>query len=95
MERLFTPAFRKFVKKQIPSLQLTIQDEVDRIIAHPEIGETKMGDLIGFRVYKFKFQRQEYLVAYETVEQKLIFFMIGAHENFYRDLKKYRREFQQ
>ena len=93
MKRLFTPAFRKFVKKQTPPLQLAIQDEVDRIIAHTEIGEGKTGDLISFQVHKFKFRRQEYLIAYEIVGEELIFFMIGTHENFYRDLKKYQKEF--
>jgi len=30
----------------------------------PAIGELKTGDLSGFRVHKFKFHGQEYLVAY-------------------------------
>ncbi len=93
MERLFTPAFRKFVKKQLPPLQLAIQDEVDRINADPDMGKGKKGDLANMRVNKFKFQRQEYLIAYEAGEGKLIFFMIGTHENFYRDLKRYEKEY--
>ena len=94
MEELFAPAFRRFVKKQSLPLQLAIQDEVDRIIADPDIGEGKKGDLAGFRVHKFKFQRQEYLISYETRDENLLFVMIGTHENFYRDLKKYQKEFQ-
>jgi hypothetical protein len=69
-----------------------IQDEVDRICANPEIGESKRGDLTGFRVHKFKFKKQEYLMAYEITEKSLIFYMIGFHENFYRDLKNYLSE---
>ncbi|OGP83140.1 MAG: hypothetical protein A2V87_05005 [Deltaproteobacteria bacterium RBG_16_58_17] len=94
MEGLFAPAFRRFVKKQSLPLQLAIQDQVDRIIADPDIGEGKKGDLAGFRVHKFKFHRQEYLISYETKDENLLFVMIGTHENFYRDLKKYQKEFQ-
>jgi hypothetical protein len=91
MEALFTPAFRRFVKKQSVPLHLVIQDEVDRIIADPHIGEGKKGDLAVFRVHKFRFHRQEYLIAYEAGDEHLLFVMIGSHENFYRDLKIIRR----
>ena len=91
MDSLFSPAFRRFVKKQSLPLQLVVQDEVDRIIADPDIGEGKKGDLAFFRVHKFRFQRQEYLIAYEAGDDKLFFVMIGTHENFYRDLKNYQK----
>jgi hypothetical protein len=94
MEKLFAPAFRRFVKKQPLPLQLAIQDEVDAIGVNPRIGEEKKGDLAGFRVHKYRFHQQEYLIAYEIVKAGLIFVMIGTHENFYRDLKKYKKEFQ-
>jgi hypothetical protein len=87
MEKLFAPAFWRFVKKQSLPLQLAIQDEVDAIGVNPGIGEEKKGDLAGFRVHKYRF-------AYEIVKAGLIFVMIGTHENFYRDLKKYKKEFQ-
>jgi hypothetical protein len=95
MEVIFTPVFRRYVKKQAPPLQLAIQDEVDRVIADPNRGEDKKGDLAGYRVHKFRFHRQEYLIAYEAAEQELLFVMIGTHENFYRDLKNYLRECRQ
>ncbi|HOW60949.1 MAG TPA: type II toxin-antitoxin system RelE/ParE family toxin [Candidatus Contendobacter sp.] len=53
------------------------------------------------RVYKFKFQRQEYLLAYQppTLEQRrqsaeaellvIDFYQVGLHENFYDELKRY------
>lgn len=93
MELLFTPPCRKFVKKQLPPMQLAIQDEIGRIGSQPEIGEGKKGNLESIQVYKFKFQRQEYLIAYQIGGGELIFFMIGTQENFYRDLKKYQKEF--
>jgi len=94
MKKLFAPAFRRFVKKQFLPLQLAIRDEVDDISNNPEIGEEKKGDLTGFRVHKFWFHKQEYLIAYKATSENLIFVIIGTHENFYRDLKKYKKEFQ-
>ncbi len=94
MKTLFAPAFRRFVKKQSIPLQLAIQDEVDSASNNPGIGEEKKGDLTGLRVHKFRFHQQEYLIAYETAKGNLIFVMIGTHENFYRDLKRYQKEFQ-
>jgi hypothetical protein len=94
MEKLFAPAFRRFVKKQSAPLQLAIRDEVDGISVNPGIGKEKKGNLTGFRVHKFRFHQQEYLIAYEATKNNLIFAMIGRHENFYRDLKKYQKEFQ-
>ncbi len=94
MKKLFTPAFRRFVKKQFLPLQLAIQDEVDVISDNPGTGEEKKGDLTGFRVHKFRFHKQEYLIAYKAASDNLVFVMIGTHENFYRNLKKYKKEFQ-
>ena len=94
MEKLFAPAFRRFVKKQSLPMQLAIQDEVDSISVNPGIGEEKKGDLTGYLVHKFRFHQQEYQIAYEATKENLIFVMIGTHENFYRNLKKYQKEFQ-
>jgi hypothetical protein len=45
-------------------LRLAIEDAIEDVCADPEIGEAKIGDLAGIWVYKFKFNRQEYLMAY-------------------------------
>jgi len=92
MNVLYKSAFRKFVKKQTRSFQLVIEDEAERILKDPEIGEAKKGDLIGFRVHKFSFHKQEYLIAYKVLKSDLIFYMIDTHENFYRELKRYIKE---
>lgn len=89
--------FSKFIKKQSKPFQAVIEDEVLFICDNPETGELKKGDLSGVRVHKFKFHRQEYLIAYryspenDAVIQILLidFYQIGTHENFYADLKKY------
>ncbi len=92
MNVLYKSAFRRFVKKQTKAFQLAIEDEVEIILKKPEAGESKKGDLAGFRVYKFIFQRQEYLIAYKIHGNDIIFYMIDTHENFYRELKRYIRE---
>ena len=103
MKAQFKRPFSLYVKKARKPLQLAIQDMVDAVCANPDIGEAKVGDLAGIWVYKFKFQRQEYLVAYRppTVEQRYLctdieflvidFYQVGPHENFYDELKRYLR----
>jgi hypothetical protein len=92
MNALYKSAFKKFVKKQSRGLQLAIEDETEVIISNPYIGEAKKGDLSGFRVHKFVFQKQEYLIAYKIIKDCIIFYLIGTHENFYRELKRYIKE---
>lgn len=89
MDILYKSPFKRFVKKQSRAFQLAIEDEVERVVTNPETGEIKKGDLAGFRVYKFKFQKQEYLIAYKTEGKGIIFYMINTHENFYRSLKQF------
>jgi hypothetical protein len=92
MEMIYKPPFRKFVKKQTRPLQLAAEDEVERIAEDPLIGETKLGDLHGIQIHKFKFQRHSFLIAYRVAGPKIIFYSMGPHENVYRDLKRYLKE---
>lgn len=101
MKPNYKSPFSKFVKKAHKPLQLAIEDAVEEVCENPEAGEAKVGDLIGICVYKFKFNRQEYLVAYRppslearsqgaSVELLIIdFYQVGLHENFYDELKRY------
>lgn len=54
------------------------------------IGDLKIGDLSGVRVYKFHSQNQLVLLAYiyDETSETLTFLAFGTHENFYRDLKR-------
>ena len=92
MNASYRPAFRKFVKKQSRAFQLAIEDEVFEVLKTPRSGEQKKGDLAGLRVRTFKFHGQEYLVAYTIAARDIVFYMIGTHENFYRELKSYLKE---
>ena len=92
METFYKPPFKKFVKKQARPLQLSIEDEIEKIIENPAAGETKKGDLKEFRVHKFAYKKQKLLIAYRVSETGILFYMVGTHENFYRNLKKYLKE---
>jgi hypothetical protein len=60
----FKRPFSQFVKKQPKPFQAVIEDKVNQVCEAPEIGELKTGDLAGIRVHKFRYNRQEYLMAY-------------------------------
>ncbi len=92
METFYKSPFRKFVKKQTRPLQLSSEDEIEKILENPSIGESKKGDLLGFRVHKFSFKKQRLLIAYKVSPNEMLFYMVGSHENFYRKLKKYVKE---
>jgi hypothetical protein len=89
--------FIRFVKKAHKPLQLAIEDAVDVVCDNPSIGEAKVQDLQGIFVHKWRFNRQEYLMAYKKtstgIDLLLIdFYQVGTHENFYDDLKKYLKD---
>jgi mRNA-degrading endonuclease RelE of RelBE toxin-antitoxin system len=83
---IFAKQKKKLKKNQIKDLDETVQE----IVKHPEIGERKIGDLADIWVYKFRMVKQEYLLAYQWDSEKRILIALGVHENFYRDLKKYK-----
>ena len=89
MRILVTPTFVRVVKKLHPG-QKTDLDEAVRVIANdPGIGETKVGDIAGVQVYKFRMTNQMCLVAYRVLDEDTVkLLMVGPHENFYRDLKR-------
>jgi len=92
MDTFYKPLFRRFVKKQTRPFQLAIEDEVEKIIINPDMGEAKKSGLAGFRNHKFSHKKQRFLIAYRLQNKEIVFFKIGPHENFYRELKKYLRE---
>jgi mRNA interferase RelE/StbE len=84
-----SPLFERKKKRLTKEEISVLDDEVRRICAAPEIGETKKGDLTGVSVHKFKVRDRLFLLAYEFDEKEMLLLALGAHENFYRDLKRY------
>lgn len=89
MRLLVTPTFARAVKKLHPRKKADLDEAVRAISGNPGIGETKVGDLAGVQVYKFRMASQPCLVAYRVLDEETVkLLMVGPHENFYRDLKR-------
>jgi len=84
-----TGIFKRRVKKMHRSEKAALDSVIKRIMEDPSIGEMKVGNLLGIQVYKYKHNVQQYLIAYEYINDELLLTFIehGTHENFYRSLK--------
>ena len=85
--RSFERKIKKFTKREKKKLD----EEIRTIVDNPSIGSEKKGDLRGVFVHKFKIQTNQFLLAYRFLGENLELIMIGPHENYYRDLKRYLR----
>ena len=90
MRVLQTARFSKAVKKLHGNQKRDLDDAIKGIMANPAIGERKVGDLAGIQNYKFRMSGQLTLLAYHYEDEviTLTLLALGAHENFYRDLKR-------
>ena len=89
MRILVTPTFDRAVKKLHRKHKAELDEAVKAVVGDTEMGEAKVGDLIGIRVYKFHMANQLCLIAYRVIDESSIkLLMIGSHENFYRELKR-------
>jgi mRNA-degrading endonuclease RelE of RelBE toxin-antitoxin system len=90
MDVLQTSTFRNAVKKLHKNQKKDLDGAVKQIMDSPDIGESKVGDLAGISVYKFKMVKQLTLLAYRYEDETVILTLLalGTHENFYRDLKR-------
>ena len=86
---LQTPTFKRAMKRLTRQQKQELDGIVSAIAKDPTLGEMKVGDLTGVRVWKFKMNRQMTLLAYELVKEDVVKLLaLGSHENFYRDLKR-------
>lgn len=85
--------FAKALSKLSDAHLSIVEDEIDRIIKTPNIGERKKGDLSHLRVHKFKMDNQLALLGYSWIEEKIEIYLLqfGPHENFYQKLKGQRK----
>ncbi len=83
MRILVTPTFNRAVKKLHRKQKAELDEAVKTVVGDTEIGEAKVGDLLGIRVYKFHMANQLCLIAYRVIDESSIkLLMIGSHENF-------------
>jgi mRNA-degrading endonuclease RelE of RelBE toxin-antitoxin system len=85
-----TPLFKRQTKKLFKHNKKELDDQILSIMEDPTIGERKHGDLSDVFVHKFKIKTNLFLLAYTFAPETRTLIMIGSHENFYRDLKKYK-----
>ena len=84
-----TPTFERAVKKLHKQQKAALDEAVRTIVGQPEAGETKVCDLAGVQVYKFRMGNLLCLLAYRVLDENTLkLLMVGPHENFYRDLKR-------
>lgn len=85
----FEKAFNRLTKEK----QNSVDEEIDCIIANPEIGERKKGVLSYLWVHKFYMEKQQYLLGYTWLDQKLeiLLLSLGTHENYYDEQKRHRK----
>ncbi len=89
MRILVTSTFERAVKKLHKQQKAALDEAVRAVASHPDVGETKVGDLAGVQVYKFRMGTLLCLLAYRVLDENTLkLLMVGPHENFYRDLKR-------
>jgi mRNA-degrading endonuclease RelE of RelBE toxin-antitoxin system len=81
--------FEKRTKKLNGDQKLQLDDAIREVLQKPEIGEKKKGDLRSVSVYKFHIDGKLFLMAYSCDSEVLELIMLGPHENYYKNLKKY------
>ena len=84
--------FERKVKKLSRLQKAQLDEAVRKILNDPSIGEKKKGDLKTVFIYKFKIDQNLFLLTYEFTSESLNLIMLGPHENYYRDLKKYLKD---
>lgn len=86
-----TNHFSRAAKKLYLNQKADLDKAIKYIMKDPDIGQSKTGDLSDVQFYKFKMVKQYTLLAYTYDDQTitLTLLALGAHENFYRNLKKY------
>ena len=89
MRIVVTPTFERAVKKLQRQQKLALDEAVRTVANQPDAGETKVGDLAGVQVCKFRMGNLLCLLAYRVLDESTLkLLMVGPHENFYRDLKR-------
>lgn len=88
MQILVTPTFLKTVKKLHTKQKRAVDKAVQFISNDPTKGVSKVGDLEGIAIYKFRMNTQQWLLAYRIISKKSVkLLLVGPYENFYRELK--------
>lgn len=76
--------FARAVKKLPNQLKVELDEAVKAIMTNPMLGDAKLADLAGIRVYKFKLNKQLMLLGYEYDRETVSLYQLklGSHGNF-------------
>jgi mRNA-degrading endonuclease YafQ of YafQ-DinJ toxin-antitoxin module len=88
VEVVMMPPFKRAYKKMHSNQKKAVNEAITVIVANPQAGELKKGDLAGVYVYKFECVNQLMLLSYEYDPKTRTLLYLGVHENFYRDMKR-------
>lgn len=90
---LLSKSSQKFIKKlKDKNLKNKIKEGLDKIIDDYNVGQRKIGDLKNFWSLDIFYNKTNYEICYELIEDDgliIIVVMIGTRENFYKELKRY------
>jgi mRNA-degrading endonuclease RelE of RelBE toxin-antitoxin system len=83
-------SFKRGYKRLSKPAKLATDEAIGQIASDPAIGKSKVGNLTGLLVYKFKIQGQLFLIGYTLDNEIRLVYLedIGSHQNFYRDLAR-------
>ncbi|MGM0216739.1 hypothetical protein IGI42_004335 [Enterococcus sp. AZ109] len=69
--------------------QLFVDLIYEEIATNPRGGTPKKGDLSGVWTMGFVYKKVHYRAAYEIINEVIVpIYLLGSHENFYRELKR-------
>lgn len=87
MRILQTSAFKRSVKRLQPPEKALLDDQIRTIIAAPERGDRKKGNLAGVYTVKVFLHGAQFRLAYRFDQERLELIAFGPRENFYKGLK--------
>ena len=94
-ELRFLPAAGKYLKKlKDKGLKEKFHEAIQTILENPFVGEAKKGDLEGIFCLDIFYNKTNYelaYVVYQEENQVIVVIMAGTRENFYENLKRYRK----
>lgn len=84
-----TRRFARAYKRLHDNIAADVDAATELVASDPTVGKRKKGDLAELFVYKFRSQKQLYLLGYTVDDEVRLIYLeaVGPHENFYRDLK--------
>ena len=88
MQLLQKAMFKRAYKKLYPWQKAVVDKAIRAVMGNPELGEEKKQDFAGVFAYKFKMDKQVYLLSYTYDPEILTLIFLGVHENYYRNLKR-------